>query len=271
MTLAAAGTLRLYGHLVRARVRSQTEYRASFALDVIGSTLIASADFVVILILFDRLPALGGFTLEEVALIYGLSGVAFGLADLCVGHLDKLRDLIRDGTFDALLVRPVGSLFQAVSSDFALRKLGKVAQAAAVLAVALVANDLTWTIDRVLVIAVAIAAGAVIFASVWVIGCSITFWTVESTEVANAFTYGGNQLTSYPINIFGPVLRRLLAFVVPLAFVGYFPALYVLDKPDPLGLPRALQLASPLVAVASAAVASWVWRLAVRHYRSTGS
>ena len=42
-------------------------------------------------------------------------------------------------------------------------------------------------------------------------------------EVANAFTYGGNTMTSYPLNIFGPWLRRLLAFVIPLALRDVLP------------------------------------------------
>jgi ABC-2 type transport system permease protein len=55
-----------------------------------------------------------------------------------------------------------------------------------------------------------------------------------------------------------------------MAFVAYFPALYVLDKPDPLGLPRAFQFASPLVALFAAVAAAGAWRIAVRHYRSAG-
>ena len=40
--------------------------------------------------------------------------------------------------------------------------------------------------------------------------------------------------------------------------------------PDPLGLPRALEFASPAVAVCAAAAAGLIWRSAVRHYRSAG-
>jgi ABC-2 type transport system permease protein len=86
----------------------------------------------------------------------------------------------------------------------------------------------------------------------------------------NAFTYGGSFLTQYPVSIFGPWVRRLLAFVIPMAFVCYFPALYVLDKPDELGLPHWLSFASPAVAVLTVLVAGLLWRNAVRHYRSAG-
>jgi ABC-2 type transport system permease protein len=77
-------------------------------------------------------------------------------------------------------------------------------------------------------------------------------------------------MAQYPFDIYSTWLRRLLGFVVPLAFVCYFPALYVLGKPDPLGLPRILEFASPAVALAAAGVAGLVWQVAVRHYRSAG-
>jgi ABC-2 type transport system permease protein len=117
---------------------------------------------------------------------------------------------------------------------------------------------------------VMIPAAIVIFGSVWTIGSCLSFWTTDGGEFTNAFTYGGNFLAQYPIDIFSSWLRRFLAYIVPLAFVCYFPALYILDKPDPLGLPRLLELSSPVVALVSALVAGVVWRFALRHYRSAG-
>jgi ABC-2 type transport system permease protein len=116
-----------------------------------------------------------------------------------------------------------------------------------------------------------LVGGALIFGAVWIAGATIAFWTIDGGEFTNAFTYGGNFLTQYPISIYGEWLRRFLAFVVPMAFVCYFPALYVLDKEDPLGFPVAFQFASPLVALVAAAGAGVVWTLAVRRYRSVGS
>ena len=120
-------------------------------------------------------------------------------------------------------------------------------------------------------LALMLVTGLVIYGAVWVTGSCIAFWTTEGGEFTNAFTYGGNFLTQYPINIYSAWARRFLAYVVPMAFVAYFPALYVLGKRDPLGLPSFLRFVSPLVAGVALAVAGSVWRLAVRHYRSTGS
>jgi len=180
-------------------------------------------------------------------------------------------EMIRRGTFDVLLLRPLGSLMQAAGTEFAVRRLGRVAQSAAVLAYALASLHVAWTPGRLLMLPVMLVSGAAIFSGVWIAGSCINFWTTELRELPNSVTYGGSLLTSYPITIFGGWLRRLMAFVVPLAFVAYYPALLVLDRPDPvLGAPW-LGLLAPAAGAAALLAGAGLWRLGVRRYRSTGS
>ena len=261
---------RIYLRLIGARARSQLEYRASLALQIVASALLTLLDFVMILVLFENVPELDGWTVQEVALLYGIAGIAFALTDLIVGHLDLFPQMIRDGTFDQVLVRPLPSLLQVVASDFSLRRLGKILQAVVVLIVALAAADIDWTVGRAVMVPLAVVSGVLIYTGVWIALATIAFWIVDAIEFVNAFTYGGNFLSAYPITIFGRWLRSLVVFVIPIAFVAYLPALYILDKPDELGLPDALQYASPLVAVLTVVVARLVWENAVRHYRSAG-
>ena len=260
----------LWRRLVGAQIRGQLQYRTSFALDFGGTFLISFVDFLAVLVIFHNVPRLGTWSVQEVALLYALSSISFAITDLAIGHLDQFPQKIRDGNFDILLVRPRGSLFQVIASDFQLRRLGKAAQGALVLAYALAALHLDWTFGRGLMLVVMIPAGVVIFASVWVIGGCLAFWTTDGGEFTNAFTYGGNFMAQYPIDVYATWLRRFLCYLVPLGFVCYFPALYLLDKEDPLGLPRFLQFSSPLVAAVAAVVAGAIWRGAVRHYRSAG-
>lgn len=265
-----ADVLRLFARLTAARIRAQLQYRASFALQTTGMFLVSFLDFVAILVIFANVPQLGGWSVSEVALLYGVSSLSFAITDLIIGHLDQLPQLIRDGSFDLLLIRPRGTLFQLVTQDFQIRRVGKVAQAAIVLVYALGTLQVDWTPGRAAILLASIPAGVLIFASIWIAAICIVFWTVEGNEAANAVTYGGNFLTQYPINIYEGWLRRLLAYVIPTAFIAYFPVLYVLGKPDPLGLPIWLEGISPLVAAATALVAATVWQGAVRHYQSAG-
>lgn len=265
------GLLRTYALLVRAHVRSQLQYRLSLALELLATFMLTFLDFVAILVIFEQVPALEGWAVAEVALLYGIASIAFALTDLAVGHLDLLSEMIRDGSFDQVLTRPLPSLLQVVASDFSVRRVAKGLQGLVVLGVALAHVDVEWTVGRVLMLPVAVVAGAVIYGAVWVALATIAFLIVDAIEFVNAFTYGGNFCSQYPLDVFALWLRSLFVFVLPIAFVAYFPALYLLGRPDELGLPDALRFASPAVAALAVAGAWLLWGAAVRRYRSVGS
>jgi ABC-2 type transport system permease protein len=266
---ARAGSV--HARIIASRVRSQLAYPVSFALDVVAQFIGQGIELMAILVVFTQVTTLGGFSAGEVVLLYGLAATAFGLADLCVGQVEELPTYVRTGEFDVMLLRPLGTLAQLLSADVALKRVGRVAAGLGVLVWSLGTLDLDWTPARAVLAVVAPVAGAVILSAMWVASNAVSFWLVDGKEVANSVTYGSNFSTSYPITIYGPWLRRFMCYAVPAAFVAYFPALALLDRPDPLGLPEALQWSSPLVAAVAVAVAGLVWRSGVRHYQGTGS
>jgi ABC-2 type transport system permease protein len=258
-----------YAQIARLWVRASRAYPVSWALLIVGGFLITGIDFVGIWILFQNVDDLGGFDLYDVAFLYGGTGVAFAVADLFVGRVERLGQLIRLGRLDQMLVRPVPLLVQVCADEFALRRLSRIAQAALVLGWS--CTHIDWTPSKVVLTVLMLVAATVIFVAVFVGLACIQFWTVDSAEVANAFTYGGNTITSYPLTIFPSELVKAMTFAVPLAFVNWYPSLHILGHPDPLGYPDWTQWLSPVVAVVVIAGALRVWQAGVRSYRSTGS
>ncbi|MFE7354311.1 ABC transporter permease [Streptomyces sp. NPDC057543] len=263
--------VRAYGLIAAMWLRSTMAYRASFAMTAFGNFAATAFDFVAILLMFSHVDALGGYTLPEVALLYGAAGTAFGLADLVLGSMDRLGRRVRDGTLDTLLVRPVPVLAQVAADRFALRRLGRITQGGLVLGYALVTLDIAWTPLKVVMIPLMLLSGAAIFAAVFVAGAAFQFFAQDASEVQNSFTYGGNTLLQYPPSIFAKDLVRGVTFVVPLAFVNWLPALYVLGRDYPLGLPDWVAFLPPVVAGLCWLLAGLAWRVGLRAYRSTGS
>lgn len=261
----------LYVRLVGAQLRSQMQYRLSFGLAMLGSFVVNVVEFGVVVVLFTRIPALAGWSLGEVALLYGLSATCFAIAEMLASALDDFQLRIVRGTFDRVLVRPLGAFFQVIADDFALRRLGRVAQGVLVLLLAQQFLGIAWTADKALVLGVALVSGVAIFFSIFVLGAAFCFWTIQGKEATHIFTYGGDALASYPLDIYHGWLRRFFTFVLPLAFVSYQPALYLLERPDPLGLPEWVRLLSPVAAAGCGALAWVAWTAGVRQYQSTGS
>lgn len=263
--------LRLYVTLVSARVRGQMQYRVSFGLAAVSSAVVTIIEFGAVLVLFSRVPRIAGWSLWEVGLLYALAETSFSTAEFFASALDDFQLRISQGTFDRVLTRPLGTFFQMLAEDIALRRLGRVLQGLLVLALALQHLNLTWTFARVMVLVVALGSGIAIFFCIFVLAAAFCFWTVEGKEATHVFSYGGVTLVEYPLDMYADWLRRFATFVLPLAFVSYYPALYLLDRPDPLGLPDWLHLASPVAALALGVCACFGWSIGVKHYQSTGS
>ena len=263
--------LAVLGRLAGARVRGELQYRLSFALQVFASLGFYLLSFVGIFFLFERFESMAGWRVGEIAFLYGLSGTAFGLAHLLAAGFSSFPQLILRGDFDRLLVRPLGTMAQVLAADVQPRRLGDVLQGLIALGVSFRLIDVDWTVGRALYLPVVLLSATLLFLALFALQATLCFWTTDATEVVNAFTYGGRDLARYPVHIFDLWLRRLFLFVIPLGFVVYAPALYFLDKPDPLRLPAFARFLAPVTALLFACLAGATWRLGVRHYRSTGT
>ncbi|ANZ18475.1 putative integral membrane transport protein [Streptomyces noursei ATCC 11455] len=275
---AADGRLRILGDGVRAYgliawmwVRSTLAYRTSFVLMTFGNFASSALDFVALLLMFSRVHALGGFALPEVAFLYGTCSLSLGLADLAVGNAERLGARIRDGTLDTLLLRPAPVYAQIAADRFALRRLGRTSQGLLVLLWSTGRIEVDWTPGRILMVPLTVVCGAVIFGAVFTAGAAFQFWAQDAAELQNSLTYGGNALLQYPPTVFARDLVRGVTFIVPLAFVNWLPALWLLGRPYPLGLPPWTAFLGPAVAALMVAGAALAWRCGVRAYRSTGS
>jgi ABC-2 type transport system permease protein len=264
--------LRLYLRLVGARVRAQMQYRVSFWLELIGFFLITALEFALVAVLLARFGQVGGWNLGEVALLYGLASLSFSLAEMVGRGFDSpFERMIQLGAFDGVLARPLGSFFQVLTAEFQLRRLGRSFQAIAVLAYCFGQVPIDWTPARLALIPLTVASGALIYLGLIVVGATFCFWTVRTPEVINIFTFGGEQMTSYPLHIYSAWLRQVFLFIVPVGFANYPAALYLLGRSDPHGLPAELAWAAPLVAALFFGAALLFWRFGVSKYTSTGS
>lgn len=268
---SVAWPLRAYLLLAWTWCRALAQYPTSLVLMTLATSIGVFAEIGAVLVVFGHAGRLEGFSLAEGLLIAGLAATAFACADMLLGNVERLGQHIRAGTLDAMLVRPVPPLVQMATDRFAPRRLGRIVPGTVVVAFALAACDIDWTPGRVLMLPVLLGSGTAICCAVWVIGACLQFFVADAREAANSITYGGQALTEYPLAIYGRDLVRAVTFVLPLAFVTWQPVLYLLDRPDPTGLPDALRHATPLVAAVLCLVAAACWRFGLRHYRSSGS
>ncbi|MCA9989087.1 MAG: ABC-2 family transporter protein [Anaerolineales bacterium] len=265
--------LAIYVRLLGVQLRSQMQYRTSFLMGIAATALVTIFEFGSLALAMQQFAMIDGWSIAEIAFLYGQVEFAFGWMDLLFEGFDPGRfgRRIRLGLLDQLMLRPVGLTWQILGSDLSLRRLGRIVIGAAIFIFAVQQLTISWTLAKIVFVPLVILGMICYFGGLFIIGATITFWTVDSIELMNVLTYGGTQAVSYPMTIYPNWLRRFFTYVVPAIFLNYYPALWILDKPDPFRMPAFAHYVAPLVGAGLLGASLLVWRLGLRQYQSSGT
>jgi ABC-2 type transport system permease protein len=258
-------------HLLGAKIRGQLQYRVSFIFQILGNVTIHGVELVALLALFNTFDQLGSWRAGEVAFLYAVTYVSFAIGHMAATGFHQFGRMIVRGEFDRVLTRPMNPFLQILASDLNLRHFGGMLQGLFAFALALSLVEIEWSLGKALYLPVFIVSAGGLYLMLFTLEATLCFWTTESNEAVNAITYGGRTLAVYPLTIYDVWLRRFFLFIVPIGFVIFLPANYLLDKPLPFGFPAWTQFIAPPVTVAFGFFAAWLWRLGISKYRSTGS
>ena len=117
----------------------------------------------------------------------------------------------------------------------------------------------------------AIIGGILIQGGMLLFFSSLCFYFVEIESLREIFFWNMRKFAGYPISIYSKLIQGLMIYVMPFAFVNYFPAQYLLRKPDMANYNEVYMYIAPLVGVVVYALAYVFWRISVKRYTSTGN
>lgn len=265
--------LNFYFRLLSIQLRSQMTFRLSFWIDLVSTGLLNISYFASTYLVLERFGNISGWTIAELAFIYGMAEVSFGIMDMVFSGFDPdyFTLFIRQGALDQVLLRPVSVIAQIFGSRFLLRRFGRIFQGLFVLIYAFANLGTVWSAAKLAYLPVVIVSQILAMGALFMMGATLVIWTVQPIEAVNIITYGGVEMMSYPASIYGSWLRGLFTYLVPLIFLNYYPALFFLDRPDPLGFPVFAPFLAPLVGLGMLWLALRFWRFGLEHYQSTGT
>lgn len=243
------------------------QHRASFFMLASAHFISTFVDILGMWVLFDRFKTVKGWTLKELALIYGIVHMGFAVAEAFARGFDKFSQLVRSGDFDRVLLRPLGTICQVASREVQMMRVGRFLQGFVVLAWSYQELGLSLFSFSTLVVVLSFIGTSCLFYGLFVIQGTLSFWTIETLELMNITTYGGVEVGQYPMSIYSRGFRMIFTFIIPLACVGYYPiATLIQQETFPLWVAPII----PLTGIAFLCLSCLLWQLGVRHYHSTG-
>jgi ABC-2 type transport system permease protein len=216
---------------------------------------------------FARVPHINGWGLWEVVLIYACMTIGQGCSELFAEGTWHLSSLVNRGEFDRMLVRPLPVVLQVCSYRVGMNAFGTLSVGGVLLVTALAKLEVAWTPARVVLAALVFLSALVIKVCLTITSNASAFWLGGTVSTFAGAVDQLGDLTRYPMTIYGAGLRLVLSTAVPFAFVGFFPASFVLGH----GPNAWLGLLTPIVAAWCVLATVMIFRRGMRRYEGSGN
>lgn len=266
MNTKETSSLKLYMHYVSINIRSMMQYKMSFLLTAIGQFLVSFNVFLGVFFMFQRFSQVKGFGYSEVILCFSIMLLEFSLAEMYARGFDVFPDMVKNGTFDRVLVRPRNEILQVLGSKFELTRIGRMLQAVVMFIYGITKSNVEWSFSKVLTVIFMLIGGTALFTGIFLIYAALCFFTLDGLEFMNVLTDGAREYGKYPVSIYGKRMLQFTTFVIPYALVQYYPLLYILDKST-----NHFYIFLPLFAILFLLPCYCLWKFGIHKYTSSGS
>lgn len=257
--------MKLLINYLSMHLKSQMQYKASFILTFIAQALSIFTEYFVIYSLFDKFKLLEEYNTYQLLLTFGIVWFGMSFSETLGRGFDHFGRLIKNGNFDLLLTRPRNLGIQIIGSEIAYEKVARVLTSIGMIIFALIKLKSEINIIDILIVIISCIASFILFLSIFIIGASFCFITVEGLEIINIFTDGTRQLGQYPMKIYNRIIFIVFSIFIPLTAINYFPMEYIFGNG-----PWYYALV-PFTVLIFFIVAIFIFKLGIRYYKSTGS
>ena len=226
--------LKRYGRLYKVFVAQFFKYlvqsKADFFIGLMGFFLTQAAGIAFLYLVFEQIPTLADWTLPQLIFIYGFAQIPRGIDHLFTDNIWMVAWwYVVNGQFDRYMLRPMNLFFQVICEKLQPDALGELMVGILLLIISLSNGVITVSGTKILLFIISMIAGAVIYTSVKLLFASFAFWMKQSGPLLQV-AYEMAEFAKYPTEIYHQVIRFLITWVIPFAFVAYLPASVFLGK-----------------------------------------
>lgn len=266
------GEIRIALQSLKMSIHSRMQYRVDSLVATLAVFVRESANIIVIYLALLKFDKINGWNINEMLFLFSILFLTYAVVVALFADLRDFSCMIREGRFDRLMVRPRGLLFQLILNNAdVLATAGHGTLGILLFVISAGRVGIHWDVRTILYYIAAIAGGVLIQGGIFIIFSALSFYFVETNSIREIFYWNMRKFAGYPISIYNKLIQTIMIYVVPFAFVNYFPAQYLLRKEDMALYHKAYMYMAPLVGVVIYVIAYLFWRVSVKRYASTGN
>lgn len=266
------GELRTMMQMLKMSFLTRMQYRLDSLVAALAVFARESMNIIVIYLALLKFDKINDWNVDEMLFLFSILFVTYAFVVSLFADLRHFSDMVRGGRFDRLVIRPRGLLMQLILNNADLiASVGHGTLGIILFVVSAGRVGIVWNFTTIMYYVGAIIGGILIQGGMFIFFSSLCFYFIELESVREILYWNMRKFAGYPISIYGKLIQGLMIYVVPFAFVNYFPAQYLLRKPDMANYNEMYMYIAPLVGVVVYALAYVFWRFSVKRYKSSGN
>lgn len=265
-------TIHLIAVYSKTTMKAWFQYRIDAILRSLAVFLREATGIIVVYFALLKFDTLGGWNIYEMLFLFSILFLTYGIMIIFFTGLRDFGKTVRDGSFDRFLLRPRGLLFQIifVNSDW-FAAIGHGGLGVALFLISAGKAGIKWDVNSALYYIFVIAGGVLIQGAIFLFIAVLNIYLLQTDSLKEMLYWNMRKFAGYPISIFHKVIQTLMIYVMPFAFVNYFPAQYLLRKDDMNDYPEIYMFITPIVGIMMYLLAYVFWRCSIKHYKSSGN
>lgn len=258
--------VRLYKVLVIQFFKVIMQSKVDFLMGLFGFFFTQILGIAFLYLVFQQIPSLNGWTFDQLIFIYGFAQIPRGIDHLLTDNIWMIAwRLIISGDFDRYMLRPMNIFFQVISEKLQPDAIGELLVGTILIIRSLTKGVVIVDAIHIILFLISVIAGAIIYTSIKLFFASFSFWMKQSGPILQV-AYEMADFAKYPTEIYAKVIRFIITWIIPFAFVAYLPAGYFLG--DGEGYLIAIECG---IAVLFWTIAYTVFHMGTRVYESAGN
>jgi len=253
----------IYKECVKTAFAGALAYRFNFILSLLITLSFNILFPLVTILIYNAGASFPGWGFYEVLLIQSVFTLSQGLSRMASGGLLwTTMQHVREGSFEVVLLKPLGPVFYLFVTNFDPEMVGLIIGGGTLFGISLAHTGIT-SAAAIPGFILLFAAGFAVMTGINIIMAATSFKWVGNSRLPEIFD-SVLSFGKYPVTIFPNIIRGFATFIIPVGMVGYYPARSLLGKPDIAALaaviPCLLFMASGLL----------LYRYMVRLYEGVG-
>ncbi len=258
----------LWKKYLKLNLESWMEYRLDFIIGLTSMFLSDMVSLVFFWVIFQNIPEINGWSFSQLIFLVGFLNTVIGFWHTFFWGISSRRvdRYIRDGDLDRVLVMPVNTFVDLIINNFDVDGIGDIAAGLLILSMGYSMVGVPLTVANILLLVLLVFSSVLIFVSLMTFVSSLSFWITRTESLQNVI-WRLTRFVEFPLEIYNTFIVLFLTFVLPIAFISYYPSQIFLGK----GIFIQLSYLTPILGIVMFIASYEFWKFGMRHYTSTGS